>query len=53
MIFKRWEKAESIPFPHELISFTDADIVEQRKRTIKCDETRFKRLRMEPSQADQ
>ena len=44
MIFKRWEKAENIPFPAEIISYTDAEVLEQRKRVIKCDDTRFKRI---------
>ena len=44
MIFKKWEKAENIPFPSEIITYTDADILEQRKRVIKCDENRFKRI---------
>ena len=46
-IFKRWETPEQIPFPAELISFTDADIIEGRKREIKCDGNRFKKIRLE------
>ena len=47
MIIKNWEKIEDIPFPGDFVSFTDTEILQQRKRFISVDGNRFKKIKTE------
>ena len=47
MIIKNWEKIEDIPFPGDFLSFTDTEVLQQRKRFISVDGNRFKKIKTE------
>ena len=45
LVIKNWGSVADVPLPGDILSFTDAEILQTRKRFIAVDGNRFKKIK--------